>query len=184
MYDEIKKISKINAALSLTTQAAKMFFHKDDPVSTHVVISAANEILTTLIKKRGFKTILGINSLLIRPEAKKEYIEIRRKSYNFFKHANKDASDFIDFNPNYNSYLLFENLNFLNKLEVKLTKEVLFFKLWHILYQPDIFYFNEKYQKEIERINMSASDFFDMFDETMKDEKFDLTIFQDAFTVT
>lgn len=140
MYDELKQISKIDAAFNLTNQAIKMFFHKDDPISSHVVISAANEILTTLIKKQGLKTILGINSLLIRPEAQKEYIAIRRKSYNFFKHANRDLSDFIDFNPNYNSYLLFENLNFLNKLEVKLTREMLFFKLWNILYNPDIFH--------------------------------------------
>ncbi|HNW25678.1 MAG TPA: hypothetical protein PLG15_02090 [Candidatus Gastranaerophilaceae bacterium] len=58
MYSKIEKINKLDIASSLTNQAIRMFFHKDNPISTHVIVSAANEILINLIKKNGLKTNL------------------------------------------------------------------------------------------------------------------------------
>ncbi len=181
MYNEIQQMNKIDIAFNMTNQAVKMFFHKDDPISTHVVICAANEILSTIIKKKGLQTALGPNSSLIKPAKKKDIIKIRRAKYNFFKHADNDDLACINFDPNTNWFFIFENVNFLNTLKQELTKEMLFFNIWTFLYFPNILTLPEEVYEELEKIGLSAKEAFELFDDIVKSDKWDLTIFKSLY---
>lgn len=180
MQEKIEKISKIEVASRLTNHAVKMFFHNDDPISTHVVVCAANEILSTIIQKKGLKTALGPNSFLIQPDSKKEWIDINRRNYNFFKHANRDFSECIDFNIGKNYYVLFENINFLKMLDQSLTKDMQFFIIWLITHHPNILQ-NEEARNEIQKIGLSSNKLFEIYDDAVDSDLLDWTMYEDLF---
>ena len=66
-------LDKKEIALRHTNQAIKMFFHKEDPVSTLVVACAANHILHALVCKKGLPVLLGYKGLFEKILIKEEY---------------------------------------------------------------------------------------------------------------
>ena len=179
--NNIEKVNKIDAAIRLTNQAIKMFFHKEDTVSIHLLINAANEILSTILKKKGVKTQLGVNSILIKNEMRKDWIKRRREEYNFFKHANNDADKTLDFNVSFNKFFLLENINFIHLLEIPLSKEMTFFTFWLINQNPNILERSEFLDSELKKLNMSSEELFKLFDEVMESDKTKLNAIKKIF---
>ncbi len=168
MKNKNKTYTKLDIAIKLTNQAIKMFFHKEDDISIHLLVSAANEIFTKLIDKHNLKSILGANSILIKQEYRKEWINGRKKVYNFSKHADKDIDGIIRFNPNFNWYLIFENINFLQLLKIKRSNEMIYFNMWLWKAQRKIFIDNPKIDEFMQNQTITNEDFFTCFDEGIK----------------
>jgi hypothetical protein len=168
MDNEIKTYTKLDVAINLTNQAIRMFFHREDEISIHVLVSAANEILTKLMKKQNLVSILGHESIMIKPEYRKEWINARKKVYNFSKHADKDIYETIEFNPKFNWYLIFENINFLQLLQVRRSNEMVYFTMWLWRTQRKLFIDNPKADEFIKNLSIIDEDFYIYFDEGIK----------------
>ena len=86
-----------------------MLFHKEDPVSIHVLVCSANNILHALMKKNEKLILFGYNGFLskvyIKKEFQKEFNAKRHDAYNFFKHADKDCEKTIEFNLGFASFV-------------------------------------------------------------------------------
>ncbi len=160
--------NKLDIAIKLTNQAIKMFFHKEDDISIHVLVSAANEILTKLLEKHNLKSSLGVNSVLIKQEHRKEWINGRRNVYNFSKHADKDIDESISFNSEFNWYLILENINFLQLLQIRRSNEMIYFNMWLWKTQRNIFVDNPKADEFMQKQTIREDDFFKCFDEGIK----------------
>lgn len=177
MDSKIEKINKIDVATRLTNQAISMFFHKEDVISIHIIVSAANEILTKLMEKRNIFSVLGCNSICINEKFRKEWIRGRKSKYNFFKHADKDANEEIEFNPKVNWIYILENIDFMELLNIPMSKEMTFFKLWLLVAKRDIFVENEKVDKFLNEYQCKGEDFFEVYDDAIKLESIDFSSF-------
>ena len=103
------RISKINAAEYQLKEAIRLFFERRDPVSIRTLVSSSHQILCDKLEKNNkklsvFKQFLG----LIRDEKKGEIRNKIRFAQNFFKHADKDSEDVMEYNPEINEIFLFD----------------------------------------------------------------------------
>lgn len=102
-------ISKLDAARRQLEVAVRLFFLDGDPIAIHTLTGAAGGLLRDLARERGlpgglFDGILGH----IRPE---KHAEVRAELYeaqNFFKHADRDPAELLEFDTDINSFYLFD----------------------------------------------------------------------------
>ena len=184
MNDIMQNFNKIDIVNNLINQSIRMFFHKEDDISIHLLVSAANEILTTLMKKQKLTSFLGCNSVLIKDEHRKEWIKARRKIYNFSKHADKDSEETVSFNPKLNWLLILENIHFMKLLNLPFSKEIIYFLMWLWTTQERILKENIKAREFIASQDIFEKDFFDVFDTVMEEKNIDLTPFQNLIDLT
>jgi hypothetical protein len=92
-------ITKLDAARHQLATAVDLWFHDADPISIHTLAFAAYEIVHVLSKKQKRPHGLLFDSDLIKDEFRKEWNALLKKAPNFFKHANNDANESLDFKP-------------------------------------------------------------------------------------
>jgi hypothetical protein len=98
-------ITKVDAARRQLETAIKLWFHDDDPVSIHTLVSAAQEILHPLAKAAG--TFEGVLDTIYAADGyEKTWLASVRVYHNFFKHGAKDPTATTKFNPEVNSFLI------------------------------------------------------------------------------
>ena len=90
------KLSKLDVARRQLDAALDMWFNEHDLVPIHTLACAAHEILAAICKRRK------LPPLMFDPSHYREGMlgtarKALHKHYNFFKHANKDAEDIIEF---------------------------------------------------------------------------------------
>lgn len=101
-------ISKLDAARRQLEVAVRMFFFDQDPVSIRTLAAAARGVLRDLDLAQGgsgdtIDAVIG----LIRPERQKEIRDRILGAQNFFKHADKDPSEMLEFDIDENALYLF-----------------------------------------------------------------------------
>jgi hypothetical protein len=93
-----QKIDKLNAARRQLNTAIYLWFNHGDAVSIHTLACSAHQIVHDINRKRGGRDLL-YDSLIFKDEYRKEAINYLKQDYNFFKHANKDPSATLEFDP-------------------------------------------------------------------------------------
>jgi len=68
-------------------------------VAIHTIVAAAHQILWDLVKKAGEEGFMDKVLDQIKPEKKRGFLKRFREAQNFFKHADNDDGDTIEFNP-------------------------------------------------------------------------------------
>ena len=163
------ELNKKDIAVRHTIQAIRMFFHKEDPVSTLVIACAANHILNTLVSKQNLPIIIGYRGGLVKLFAKKEDLnkidEKRNEAYNFFKHAEKDYDKTINFNPDLVWYFILENIIYITQLDIEYSKEMAYFVFWLRYSKRNLFVKNKHFDDFIKNFSITPDDFFDLYDE-------------------
>ncbi len=92
-------IDKLEAACRQINTAIALWFNDDDAISIHTLASSAYQIVHDINRHQGGRDLL-YDSILIKDEFRGEAItNYLKKHYNFFKHANKDPSGTIEFDP-------------------------------------------------------------------------------------
>ena len=84
-----------------------------NPFSTHVVVKAGQELITSIAEKRGVPLDWD-HRLWIKDEYHREYKALANKPYNFFKHADRDSEATYDGPNSINLLKLNEVQTFLN----------------------------------------------------------------------
>jgi hypothetical protein len=100
--DEKIRISKIEAASRQLDCAIELWFADKDQVSIHTLAAAAYQIVHDIKTERGLPRDLLYDSDVIEDQYRKRWINVLKKSQNFFKHANNDPEDFLEFRPKTN----------------------------------------------------------------------------------
>lgn len=91
VVDERKvHVSKLNAARRQLDCAIEMWFKGKDEVSVHTLGGAAHQIIYDINKVRGGGREMLFDSIWIKDEYRKEFVDYVKKDMNFFKHADKD----------------------------------------------------------------------------------------------
>lgn len=146
-------ISKIDSARRQLEMALRLYFSESDPVSTHTLVCAAHEILETLhCRKGGMPTILNYDTPYIKEAkaAKKEYFKIITDAKNFFKHADRDPEQTLEFKPHQTEIYLLVSCDLYQRIfEGKNPLCKLFF-VWMGIHRPKLFV-----RDELEKLNFS-----------------------------
>jgi hypothetical protein len=91
------KVSKIDAARRQLDTAIELWFYDKDPVSVHALARAAYEIIHDINQKKGGGVDLLFDSVVIKDEYQKEWAAVLKAPGNFFKHADRDPEDIVEF---------------------------------------------------------------------------------------
>jgi hypothetical protein len=98
--DSLKiQISKIEAAHRQLNCAIELWFLDKDDVSIHTLIAAAYQVIHDVNEKRGNPIEVLFRPAMVKPEYQKRWAKMVREPSNFFKHADKDPEDEVDFYP-------------------------------------------------------------------------------------
>jgi hypothetical protein len=134
---ETLHFQKLDVARSQLKTAIQLWFYDGDPVSIHTLAYAAYEIIHFVSKKRNRTKELIFDTLSIKEEYRSKWAITIKKHANFFKHANNDADDSIDFNPTLSMMFIMGAAAGLRTIESGPPgNEESAFALWIILHRP------------------------------------------------
>ncbi|MCX5701704.1 MAG: hypothetical protein NTW64_01835 [Candidatus Omnitrophica bacterium] len=147
------KIAKLEAARRQLETAVMLYFNEKDPVAIHTLVAAAHEIIRHLNKKAGGIPLV-LEGKMVKEEYRKDFLREINKAKNFFKHAETDPSDVLDFNPDGNDYYL---LDACESYELLTSEKNLYF----IIYRGWFHYKHPQYFSNPIAINLINNKFGD-----------------------
>ena len=148
MAELIKMIRRTAVRGQLDT-AIEFVFLGGDPVSAHVLASAASEVLRGLAKHHGHEPFDAIIEKRIRRENRTIRHDSVNRHYNFFKHADRDAAtDAISFNPETTIFEILAGLEDYATIFKQLSVPMAIFRGYFLKTYPDLFVKN--YLKQVE----------------------------------
>ena len=131
------------AARQLDT-AIRLMFDGGDIVSVHTLASASSTIFSDLLHASG-STSWWDDIIKSYPGGEKAAIQILREAQNFFKHADKDPNEEIDFEEVTNDETIIiatleygELLKMKKMSRKKLTTPMSVFQVWYFAKTPDV----------------------------------------------
>lgn len=122
----------------------ELWFFDRDAVSVHTLASAAYQVLADLSSTRGFAPMLTTREGLkgrIRPGMEQEAYRMFSEAENFFKHADRDPDDAIEFRPGANQYILWEAAARYRELTGERVPVLEAMYWWFILTHPQYYTF-------------------------------------------
>lgn len=148
------EISKLEAASRLLDTAIRLFFESSDAVAVHSLAAASLNILSDLAEHGGnsWRAHLGDDSKLSAQEVKR----ILNRAWNFFKHADRDPDETLNFEEIDSEHLMFVAVLQCGELQAT-TCCMQAFQLWYIAAHPAHF-------PKIERVFSEAMELFPDFE--------------------
>lgn len=158
-------INKIDAAERQLVEAIKMFFERKDPICIHTLTGAALGILESLAQVKHIENPIGKNSCIIKDSEKKVWRNALAKHRNFFKHADSDPDNSIEFDSRLNELNLISAIVYHNALTSYYLVELLIFQEWFLLKYPKYSINREEQEKLSLSMSKSGEDLddFDSF---------------------
>ena len=93
-------ISKLDAVKRQLETFVRLYFHSGDPVAIHTLVAAAFSVVCDLNEKRGGGPTLHDRIFEnVKPEHHKLLRDKMNEAQNFFKHADRDHEETLEFNP-------------------------------------------------------------------------------------
>ena len=150
------RVSKLNAARRQLDCAIELWFADKDDVSIHTLAAAAHQIIHDINQQKGGGELL-FDSAKIRDEYRREFISLAKAPMNFFKHANRDAGEILEFSPFTSVILMMFSISGLERLgEIANDVEQALF-CWLVFHRPNLI--TTEYQKVVqERIPVDYHD--------------------------
>jgi hypothetical protein len=153
MADEFEwiAVTKLDAAKRQLRTAIELWFHDGDPVSIHALAYAAHEIIHELFLRAGHTGLLfdldpGSSvpkHIDASPEELKklrsEFPKYLKRDANFFKHADRDPDDTLEFSPDVNAEFIAISLLGLGRLGEPYDAAARTFIFWYRLHRPEEF---------------------------------------------
>lgn len=135
---KVIKVSKLDAARRQLDGAIHLWFSDGDLVAIHALVCAAHQIIEDINEKRK-DTSLHLIELLrknVTPQHLEEAMRQIRKPMMFFKHANPDPHDVIEFNPDLSELLILLAIKGLGLLGEQMSDFQRAVLLWDMLHSP------------------------------------------------
>ena len=130
-------LTKFDVAERQLLQSIRLLFRDEDPVSIHTLSEAALQVLRDMASEFGTTSKLRDNDF-IRPEKKKEWYRALVKNKNFFKHAEKDKTLILEFDPEVNNFSIIDAVSIYAHIKKQWVPETKAFVAWFCLKYPDL----------------------------------------------
>jgi hypothetical protein len=140
VVDDVKiKLTKTEVATRHLRTAIRLWFADGDPVSIYTLAYAAHEITHTLHKKRGGKHGLLFDSPAMAKEVQERVTNAIKRRGNFFKHANRDATGTLVFDPDMNELIMIACASTLHSITNEYGREEFALHVWMFSQNPEGF---------------------------------------------
>jgi hypothetical protein len=136
MDDGKLRISKIEAARRQLDCAIQLWFMDGDEVSIHTLACAAYQLVHDIKENKALDKALLYDTDMIKEEFRKEWIKLIKRPMNFFKHADNDADEDIEFAPLDSIGFIMAASAGLHLLGEKPSFTVNALTLWFVLHKP------------------------------------------------
>lgn len=134
---KIERIDKLEAVRRQLRTAIRLFFEEKDSVSVYTLASAVVELLRDLLKPSGKGSFIR-DSDIIRPERKREFLEITIRPQNFFKHADRNPDELLEFRPEIVPFVLVDCVEIYRTLTGRSLREGYLFGVWFAMNYPEL----------------------------------------------
>lgn len=136
-------ISKLDASKRQLDAVISMFFHNGDIVAIHTLASATHDVLKDMCDSRGIDKYFVKNEKVVKrftssEETIKKYNKAVRKAQNFFKHADRDGADILDFDPGLSNFFIWDATHMYSYLTNENVPMHMLFRLWFLMSNPDL----------------------------------------------
>lgn len=129
-------ISKLDVARRELDHALRLFLNKGDIVIIHLVISACGDVLEGISGKSS-----GIRQEFkrrIKPDKLAYVMGKIKHAYNFFKHADRDSKEILEFNPEISEFFLLDAIEMYQSVTGEVTGLMVAFRAWFFLKNPNL----------------------------------------------
>lgn len=135
------RISKLDAAKRQLDCAVALWFGDGDPVAVHTLTMAAYQIIQDMCTARGDEqfTLRGLMADYIKPEHLDEAIRHMRRPMNFFKHADNDPHEILEFEPRATEMYLMLACHAIRRLGERSSDHQHALGNWFFLHHPRLF---------------------------------------------
>jgi hypothetical protein len=133
---------KMEIAVRQLKQAIRLFFEQEDIVSIHTLAYAAHTVLSDIGKVKGVPGVLR-NFEFIKPAYRSKWKSAINEDANFFKHADRDPTETLEFSPFLTYCFLLDALDIYRVLQGSWLLEGNIFFMWMMVKYPDLFYDNQ-----------------------------------------
>src|SRR6202007_3274233 len=107
-----------------------------DAVAIHTLAAAAHDILHTLYRRKGLSGLIFDNRI-VKKEAHSKVASVIKKTANFFKHADRDATDaVIEFDPFLTELFILVSITALERMGESLSLEERAASQWLLISRP------------------------------------------------
>jgi hypothetical protein len=132
------QISKLDAAQQQLRTATRLWFYDIDPVSAHSLACAAHEVIHVVSKIiNPNRPELLFDSAAINPAFRKSVLQRLKEAANFFKHADNDPHDSLEFMQGLTWSFIYYSIYGLQLSDVELMDEFLVFRHWTAITMPE-----------------------------------------------
>jgi hypothetical protein len=145
-------VTKIEAAQRQLDCAIELWFHEKDQVSTLTLAASAYQIIQDICAAKGTTRDLLYDSDLIKDEYRRDFINLIKAPYNFFKHADKDPNpdSVVEFVPfGILAFMMFSMIG-LGELGYRATANMKILNAWLLIYKPE--WWTDKFRTHAEAI--------------------------------
>lgn len=112
------RISKLDAAQSQIDTAVALYFQEVGEVSVHTLVGAAHILITDLSDVANQETLIQKH---VKPDKLGTFEKAIRAPQNFFKHADRDPSAILEFDPHLTELLLLVEIETFRELAGSIT---------------------------------------------------------------
>jgi hypothetical protein len=129
-------ISKLEAAKRQLITAIVLYFHWGDSVSIHTLACASKNVLQSIRTNRSVKSQLSIDELvdeIVAQKFKKEFRLKIKEPENFFKHADRDPENVLEFCEEVTEYILLDAVESYSIVTQQCVPELHVFRAWFLL---------------------------------------------------
>ncbi len=140
-------VSKIRAAEEQLKRAIVLFFKNEDPISTHTLASAAQEILESLGKRQGITSLKQQVVNQADESRRGQFINAMNDAKNAFKHADRDPDGITKLNPEYTELVLWDAVNLFYKVTQQKIPAFVVYDLWIYSRYPEMRDFTPEIEK-------------------------------------
>jgi hypothetical protein len=120
MTKEVLRLTKIDAARRQLETALQLWFSGAEPVSIYTLAYAAHELIFELYRKAGLKDLL-FDTTFSTEEYRAIFVVSLKRAANFFKHANKDLDEVLEFTSDRSDPILIMSVVAIHRLGLELT---------------------------------------------------------------
>jgi hypothetical protein len=158
------KISKLDASKRQLECAISIYFNDGEPVSIHTLSAAAYNILRALNGEKVWMSKDRITDY-VKKGREKDARDALNKIENFFKHADRDPDNILDFNPEANEFMIWEACIVYKELTGEYPDKMKIYNIWFKNKYNHLFISMDEQKQMAERIkavmqNISKQEFY------------------------
>ncbi|NQY74360.1 MAG: hypothetical protein HRT90_06310 [Candidatus Margulisbacteria bacterium] len=153
----VEQISKIEAVRRQLDTAIRLFFEDADTVSIHTLCGAAHLILYDIFNSDDNLEKIEDYENILQEEDKKKFQKDLRRDRSFFKHADRDMNETIEFDEKSNTLLLFMCTEMTRRMDM-MSSKMKAYMVWFIKKNEERYSEIEMYKEAIKGCKLDPND--------------------------